>query len=295
MRTLDWNTAVQTSITEPGVYELPADVYHRDPVPAGSLSASGARKLLPPYCPAIYRHEKDHRPPPTPEFSFGHAAHRLVLGVGPDIAVVDADNWRTKAAQEQRDDAIAAGLTPLLQADYNIVKAMAEALRGHPIAGALFSIETGRPEQSLFWQDKETGIWCRAMLDWLRHNDSSRRLVIPDYKTAASASPAKFEKAMYDYDYHRQAAWYMDAVVGVDRTDKAAFVFVVQEKTPPYLVSVFEPDSLAVEAGRYYNRQARLVFAQCQQSGVWPGYSREVELISLPAYAQNRYFQETGQ
>lgn len=294
LRLDDWNQAVANPVTEPGVYDLPADRYLADPVPGGSLSASGARKLLPPSCPALFDYDRRHRPVPTPEFSFGHAAHKLVLGAGPDIVVVDADTWRTKAAQEARDGAYADGKTPLLPQDYAVVEAMAQALRRHPVAGALFSLETGMPEHSLFWRDAETGIMCRAMLDWLRHRHASRRLVIPDYKTAISASPERFEKAMWDYDYHRQAAWYLDGVRALDMSDNPAFVFVVQEKTPPYLVSVFEPDALALEAGRHYNRQARQVFAQCQASGHWPGYSDEVELISLPAYAQNKYFQETG-
>lgn len=294
MRTLDWNLAAITTVTEPGVYELPADVYHADPVEGGSLSSSGSRKILPPHCPAKYRYEREHKPIPTKEFSFGHAAHKLVLGAGPEMLVVDAENWRTKAAQEQRDQAIADGLTPLLATEYEIVKQMADAIRRHPVAAALFSIETGRPEQALFWRDRETGIWCRAMLDWLRWPGEDRRLIVPDFKTAISASPVRFEKAMYEYDYHRAAAWYIDAVIGVERAEKAAFVFVVQEKSPPYLVSVFEPDALALEAGRHYNRQARLVFAECQATGNWPGYSDEVELISLPPYAQNRFFEETG-
>jgi len=305
MRTIDWNAATETLVTEPGVYDLPADVYHADPVPGGSLSASGSRKLLPPHCPAIYRYEREHRPTPTKEFSFGHAAHKLVLGFGPEIVVVDADNWRTSAAQDQREEAFAAGQTPLLPRDYEIVKAMAKALREHPVASALFAPGTGKPEQSLFWRDPETEIWCRAMLDWLRNpapfrlvipdHPGTTRLIIPDYKTAVSASPVEFEKALDNYDYYRQAAWYLDAVHALGLADHPAFVFVVQEKTPPYLVSVFEPDSLALEAGRHYNRRARQVFAECQESGRWPGYSDDVELISLPPWAQNRYFEESGQ
>lgn len=288
-------TAPALTIRMPGVYDIPADVYHRDPVDGGSLSASGARKLLPPHCPAVYRYEREHRPVPTREFSFGHAAHKLVLGVGPKLIVVNADNWRTKAAQEQRDAALAVGDTPILEADYAIVLEMAAALRQHPIAGALFEPGTGAPEQALFWRDAETGIMCRAMLDWLRHKSTTRRFVVPDYKTAVSASPDRFEKAMWDYDYHRQAAWYLDGVKALGLDANPAFVFVVQEKTPPYLVSVFEPDALALQAGRYHNRQARIVYDECQASGRWPGYSTEVELISLPPWAQNKYFQETGQ
>ena len=73
-------------IVDPGVYTLPADEYHADPVKGGSLSSSGARKIL--ECPARFRWERDHPPVPTDAFNFGHAAHKLVLGAGPDVEVV---------------------------------------------------------------------------------------------------------------------------------------------------------------------------------------------------------------
>ena len=43
------------SADELGVYDLPAAAYHRDPVEGGSLSASGAKKLMPPSCPALFK------------------------------------------------------------------------------------------------------------------------------------------------------------------------------------------------------------------------------------------------
>jgi hypothetical protein len=45
------------------------------------------------------------RPPAATEhvttFDFGHAAHKLVLGAGPEIVVVDAERWDTKAIKEE--------------------------------------------------------------------------------------------------------------------------------------------------------------------------------------------------
>jgi hypothetical protein len=49
-------------ITEPGVYDIAEDHYHADPVPGGSLSNSGAKKLLPPSCPAKFAYEREHPP-----------------------------------------------------------------------------------------------------------------------------------------------------------------------------------------------------------------------------------------
>lgn len=274
------------AVTEPGVYQLTAEVYHADPVPqslGGSLSASGAKKLLPPNCPAIFDYERHHGRPPKAAFDFGHAAHAHVLGIGEEIVAVDAPDWRTKAAREAKEAAYAEGKVPLLVDDVQVVMDMAAAIRAHPIAAALLNPENGKPEQALFRQD-EQGVWLRSMLDWLP-NSGPGRMIVADYKTTVSAAPSEFAKAAAKFHYHQQDAWYRDMVTSLGLTDDVAFVFVVQEKTPPYLVTVVELDDMAVRIGRELNQEAIGIYAACQSSGVWPGYSEDVELIALPTWA----------
>lgn len=290
-----------TVVTKPGLYaDMPEDVYHGDPVPGGSLSSSGARKLLPPSCPAIYRYEQDHGSPAKRTFDFGHAAHKAVLGIGADIVEVDAGDWRTKAAREERDAAYAEGKVPLLAAEVAQVDAMAAAIRQHPVAAALFDhARGGKPEQSMFWQQpvpvatpdgpRPTTVWRRARLDWLPSLTASGRLIIADYKTAACAEPGKFTRAVFDHGYHQQAAWYIDAVTALGLADDIAFVFVVQEKNPPYPVTVCELDFDALRIGRLLNHRALTTFADCQRTGRWPGYSDEVELITPPPWITREF------
>src|SRR5487761_1085061 len=104
-------------ITGPGMYDgMPEDEYHRDPVPEGSLSSTGARHMLPPSCPALYRYEQDH-PVYKAVFDFGSAAHKMVLGTGPKLEIIEYDDWRTKDAQDRKKAARAAGFVPLLRRD----------------------------------------------------------------------------------------------------------------------------------------------------------------------------------
>lgn len=279
-------------ITLAGVYDIPADVYHADPVPGGSLSSSGARKLLPPSCPALYRWERDHPPATTKAFDMGHAAHKLVLGIGAELVVVDAGDWRTKAARHARDEAHAAGYVPLLMADWHQVEAMAAALREHPLATALFNPQTGWAERSLFWVDQATGVWLRARLDWLPGYETGQRVIFADYKTCHSASPDALTRAMADHGYPQQADWYLDGAKALGLADRAAFVFVCQEKTPPYLVTVAEPDTIAMQRARHLNRQAIALYADCVANDRWPGYADDVELIPLPGWLENAYLRE---
>ncbi|WP_416902728.1 PD-(D/E)XK nuclease-like domain-containing protein [Micromonospora echinospora] len=287
------STATEQAITEPGVYAGITDTaYHLDPVPGGSLSSSGARRLLPPSCPALFRHWRDNPQPPKREFDLGHAAHTLVLGAGPQIVEIEHDSWRTNAAKDAAAEARDAGKVPLLTKDFEVVQAMAAALRDHPTAAALLRPEGGRPELSAFWIDPETRIWCRLRTDWL---DVSRpgRLIVPDYKTCASAAPDDLQRAIWDHGYHQQADWYLGGLraLGLAAED-SQFVFIFQEKRPPYLVTVAQPDHSAMRIGAHLNREARHLYRECVQSGRWPGYTDDVALISLPGWVERQYEME---
>jgi hypothetical protein len=291
--TLPLAETAQAEPFQPGVYDgMPDDLYHGDPVPGGSLSASGARKLLPPSCPALYRYEQDHGRPPKREFDLGHAAHREVLGVGLDVHVVDARDWKTTAARAEAEAAREAGKVPLLAAEYDQVKAMAAKLREHPVARALFDPERGKPEQSAFWRDERTGIWRRARLDWLP-NPGAGRLIVPDYKTSKTAAPDELQRSIRNYGWDQQSAWYLDAVHALNLADdSAAFVFVVQQKTPPYLVTVVQLDVVALQIGRFLNKQAIDVYAECTRTGRWPGFSDDVEILPHPPWVERQFVHE---
>ncbi len=280
------DTAERLELTEPGQYGgVTAEQYHADPVPGGSLSSSGARALLPPSCPALFRHRQLHGQPPKAEFDFGHAAHRLVLGAGAGVAEIEADNWRTNAAKAARDEAYAAGLVPLLSKDLATVHEMADALRTHPEAAALLATGTGDPEQVVIWRDDHTGVMCRAMFDWLRHRPANGRRVLLDYKTCASAEPSDLAKAVANYGYHQQDDWYRSAVRSIDG-QTPGMVFIFQERTPPYLVTVAELDPTARRIGAARNEWARQVYAHCTATDRWPSYVEGIHEIFLPRWAE---------
>lgn len=262
---------------KPGVYDLPTEVYHADPVPGGSLSSSGARAIL--RSPARFRYEREQGTTATDAMEFGTVVHQIVLGKGAGYSVVKANDWRTKAAKEAAAEIRADGRTPILQDDYLAALDMAAALSTHPLAEALLS--NGAAEQTLIWAD-ESGISCRALLDYRRD-----RLVV-DYKTTVDASPKGFAKSVNLYGYHQQAAWYLAGVEVLGLAATPAFVFVAQEKTPPYLVGVYQLDEDALSLGRALNRQAIERYRDCVESGIWPGYSTDVEVISLPRWAQRQ-------
>jgi hypothetical protein len=247
------DTPARVEITDPGLYGgVTADQYHADPVPGGSLTSSGARALLPPSCPALFRHKQ-------------------LLGAGAGVVEIDAKDWRTNAAKAAKAEAHANGLVPLLSKDLATVHEMADALRSHPEAAALLAPGSGEPEQVVVWQDHDTGVWCRAMFDWLRRRPPTGRRILVDYKTCASAEPGDINKAVGNFGYHQQAEWYRDAARWLDGTDPG-FLFIFQERTPPYLVTVAELDPVARRIGAARNRWARQTYAHCMAADVWPSY-----------------------
>src|SRR6266581_1592267 len=257
-------------VHEPGVYTMPEDWYHSDPVPGGSLSASGAKLLLPPSCPAKFAWARSHPAKPKRAFDLGHAAHKLVLGVGaPLVEIVgsgkDPNAWATDKTKAEVQAVRDAGAIPLKSSDYEAVHGMAQALHDSKDARRLF--ENGLPELG------------------------PGRMIVPDYKSADDASPDTFRRQAASFGYSRQAAWYLRLLAALGISSDAAFVFVVQETTPPYLVSICQLDDDAMLIGDHEMTQALDIYAECTATGDWYGFDREVNLISLPAWKRREYME----
>jgi hypothetical protein len=283
--------AVQAPAAGPVIRDdLTAEAYHADRT---TISSSGLRALLTPGCPAQFKYDWDNPPAPKKEFDFGHIAHKLVLGEGSQVEEIDYPDWRTLDAREQRDAAYAEGRIPILSKDYERAEAMAEAVRRHPIAGSLFAPGTGRPELSIYWTDRETGVRCRVRPDWLKELPGLALAV--DYKTCRDASPEAVSRAIRDHSYHQQDALYTDGIwAALDPAD-VRFVFVFQSKTAPYLVTVRELAQQDRDIGRARNQRALRLYADCEQTGIWPDWTGpvdEIPTISMPSYDTLRQAEE---
>lgn len=281
-------------IREPGVYGIPSDVYHADPTIRGSMSNSDGKALSLPGCPAQFRYDRDHGVHKiSSAFDLGHAAHREVLGVGETLAVFPKHDARTKEGKRIRADwdyARANGRTPITEDVYEVVQGMAGALREHEFAARLLA-QPGKPEQALFWEDPQTGVWRRSLVDFLPDPPGpNRTMILVDYKTADQVAPDfDMSRKIYSYRYHRQGATYLDGVLALGLADDARIIFLFQSTRPPYLVTPVELDAEALRIGRIENRRALNVFAWCQATGEWPSYTDGVETVGLPPYIEREY------
>jgi hypothetical protein len=280
-----------TPITEPGVYDITDAEYHADPIEGGSLSSSELKKLAD--CPARYRQYKDAPPVYKKAFSFGHAAHAKMLGRGTHgVTVKGFTDWKKKAAQQARAEILEAGGAPMLEHDWDNINGMYDALQAHPVARGLLNGETGKAEQSAFF-DIGDGMTGRARFDWLPDVDGDR-LVIPDYKTTGRTCDTRsFVRQALDFGYHQQDAWYSDAAAAVLDVAEVSFVFIVQETSAPYLVNVVQLSNELKLIGAERNTQAVRTYRECTASGEWPGYipahGRSVDLGVAPAWASYQH------
>jgi hypothetical protein len=251
--------------------EISEEEYHSHP---SSLSVSGAKTLL--KSPALFRWEQENKPRKA-VWDFGHGAHQLVLGQGDPIRVIDADDWRTKAAKDEREAARAANEIPLLSNEYTRVIQMADALSSHQRAMELLS--AGTPEISAFAIDEATGVMRRCRFDWFGST-------LVDYKSAVSAHPDAFAAAAARFGYHQQDAWYSDVAQDLGH-QFYGFDFIVQEKEPPFFVNVVRLDSDSRRRGRELNELALQRFRDCVAADIWPVYgpTDETQTIRLPKWA----------
>ncbi|MET7975809.1 PD-(D/E)XK nuclease-like domain-containing protein [Streptomyces mirabilis] len=270
---------------------LSAEAYHADRT---SISSSGLRALLAPGCPAQFKYDRDHPQPPKREFDLGHAAHKLILGEGEEIVVTEWDDWRTKAAREQRDEIRARDAVPLLFHEGEQVQAMADAIRKHRLAGPLFTPGNGIAERSIYWTHPGTGVRVRVRPDWLIIRPDVTLVV--DVKTAADASPDGFSRAIESYSYHQQGALYLDGVEAAGLAPEGArFLFVVQSKKAPYLVTVGELKDQDQDIGRARNDEALRRYAECVATDEWPDWTGPVDTIpqlGMPSWATLRQAEE---
>lgn len=264
-----------------GIFTMPAEEYHARP----ELSSTGARQVLK-ECPARYWWDRQYPKEPSDALDVGSAAHEWLLegetwpqrhGILPE-----SHDARTKDGKAQIEAIRESGKRPLKWGDFETIKAMVKALHAHPFAGAAF--RNGKPEQSLFWVDEDSGLRLRARLDWLPNNGT----IFADYKTTRSAEPGAIQKAMYEYGYHQQAEWYLSGIQALDICKQPSFLFVFQEKEPPFVVTCVQPHADALGWAKIMNRKARHVVAECIRTGHWPGYADDIITLDLPGWASKQ-------
>lgn len=264
--------------------EMDAAAYHADLIAdAPTLSASVASTLIrsSPYH-AWLRHPKLGGTPreSTQEMDRGTILHGLVFGTldRESVKVIEADNYRTKAAQDARDYARDRGAIPVLSREMDGYRALADAI-GEAMAVSGIRLD-GESEKVALWEEEcELGpVQCRGRLDHVTIGIDSA--TIYDLKTCRSAHPRACERHVIEYGYDIQRAAYVSAIERIhpDLAGRVRFVWLFVEEVespagkPGVVLTVAEASGAMRELGESRWRRAVEKWAKCLLSNKWPAY-----------------------
>jgi len=224
---------------------------------------------------------------PTDAMRLGTAVHTLTLEADQfeaRYAVVPAVDRRYKAGKEAwaKFQSEAGGRELIDADDRAIISRMAESVWRHPAAAMLLHWQ-GKAETTHMWTDPTTGAECKCRPDWLT-NDGN---LIIDLKTTEDARSG-FQRSVANYRYHCQASWSLDGVEAATGHRPAQFIFICVEKKPPYAVAVYAADAEMIQIGAETAARDLARLVECKASNTWPGYSDQIEPLSLPAWMRPR-------
>lgn len=245
-------------------------------------------------CPKNFLYAEKNGKRDTAALLFGRAFHKAILepndffsefAISPsgiDRRTTEGKNASMAFAENAETRQI---LTP---DDFEKIIGMVESVKENKTASKLI---LGEIEQSYYWTDEETGLKLKCRPDVRRQNKKGALIV--DVKSAQDASTDAFQKEAVKYGYDVQAVHYksgVDAFYGVEHR----FIFLVVEKTPPYLVNILEPDEAFLARGRELYRRILGEIAYARKTGDWYGFEGPdgfgaVNKLKLPNYLAKDY------
>ncbi len=204
----------------------------------------------------------------TPAMAFGRAVHAAILtptAYKRNYAVMPDIDRRTKAGKEAYEIFLSEseGKEILSADDAKTIKQMVAAFRKNKNAVEL--LKSTRRERCLFWKDTESGIDCKGRLDAI-----SKDCII-DYKTTTDADTEAFRREAIRYGYDLQAAMYMEAA-RANGYSPNGFIFIAQEKNPPYLINILSAGDAFIDRGMWIMRDLLAKYKTCVETDTWPGY-----------------------
>lgn len=153
---------------------------------------------------------------PLKAFAFGSAFHQLLLE--PHKGIKD--------------------LSPGV--DFELVERLIQAVKASRLCR--WFLQFAGKEQIHLFTDPDTGLHCKSKLDICY-----RQSTILDFKTTSARSEEEFLRHAWNFDYDRQAAFYLDSIAA------KRFLFVAVQKRSPF--KVFTLDTALVPGFVDYGRK----------------------------------------
>jgi len=260
---------------------MPNEVYHASP----GVSKSGLDKIN--RSPAHYKFAPEVAQ--TRNMVLGAAMHAALLEPGlfeqEYLLLRDVKDRRVSAYKEAIKNHPENKVLTGTEAD-NIV-GMQEALSMNSFFSSLQK-KIIYTELSLFVTDSD-GTLLKCRFDAITSDGT-----IIDLKTTTDARPDFFSRAIFNFRYHVQAAWYSDLFT-VATAKSTEFIIIAVEPDQPHAAKIYVLDDVAIEIGQSEYQKDLELYKECEKTGHWPAYDvpDRPELISLPEWAIMNYESES--
>ena len=131
------------------------------------------------------------------------------------------------------------------------------------------------------WHDEPTGLTIpvRCLIDLAPADDSEFAGSLGDVKTTRTAALMAFQRDVFKYGYHLQAAFDLalfNAATGQERTD---WCFLVQESYHPWQTGRRLLAQDFIDLGRCDYKRLLGNYCACVKSGKWPDYDENDEAV----------------
>lgn len=236
--------------------------------------------------PYHFKYWMDHKDEQedTTALRFGRAVHKYILETDDffnEFAIMPVFDRRTKDGKAQYEAWMNENASKdyVTEEEFETLKAMAEVVKNNKYASRLLK---GEHEKSFFWVDEETGEACKCRPDCL--TEVGEQHIIVDYKTTEDAELSAFMKSAIKYGYDLQAGMYCEGMKKNTGHDYI-FVFVAQEKKPPFDINVLQVDEFFMKEGTELFHNLMNIYHECKTTGNWwgvMGKGGEVNSLGLP-------------
>lgn len=264
-------------------FGIPDEVYRADP--GAAQSDLKLMAISPAHCKA--RLDDLDEDGDTEARVFGRAFHTRLLQ--PDLydkqfIEKPAEYDGRKAEWKSWKKEVAGDREPISADDARRIRGMRDRLLSHATFKAAY--ESHDPEVSIVQEFNVAGtpVRVKGRLDLVPREG---RTIVDLKKTqVGKAHVTQWGKQVGNWGYYIQSPYYIDLFNAATGSERDLFIHFAVEDRYPYEIGCYILDEEAMSFGRTKYQNLLLRYAECQASGVWPGYSETPIKISLPTWAK---------
>lgn len=261
------------------VYDLDFNDY-KD---AEGLNHSSLKNIFPPNTPLDFWWHKHHPRKPSESMDFGSAVHIAIFEhnrFDDAVTIAPECDRRTKAGKEEYNAFIesAAGKIILTLEQLDSCYYIIEACQGHPLLRDYLSMEGGKSEVSGFYSYRDVNLKFRTDFMIPSHK------IILDLKTTKAGHDRAFQRSVFDFCYHSQAAFYLLGMQEITGETWADFLWIALESSPPHKIYVYEPETSWLAHGMKLIDEGLDIYKECLKNNRYPGVAPEIRTLEIPRW-----------